>query len=76
MVEIKDEDILHVFKLGEKTPKDLVLHGILRNKGITSVVFERNSGEPYTGFLERSIIDFSNLGDNQVQFLRDKGYNI
>ena len=44
MVEIKDKDILEVFKLGEKNPKDIVFHGVQRQSGKTVVIYERNSG--------------------------------
>ena len=76
MVEIKDQDILEAFKLGDKNSGEKVLHGILRYAGKTLVVFERNSGEPYTGFLEKSIFDLSSLNEKQVQFLKSKGYEV
>lgn len=76
MVEIKDKDILDVFKLEEKNPKDVVFHGVLRQSGKTLIVYERNSGEQYSGFQERSPFDLTKLSDNQLQFLKDKGYEI
>lgn len=76
MVEIKDKDILEVFKLGEKNPKDIVFHGVQRQFGKTVVIYERNSGEQYSGFQERSLFDLSKLSKNQIQFLKDKGYEI
>lgn len=76
MVEIKDQDILEAFKLGDKNSGEKVLHGILRYAGKILVVFERNSGEPYTGFLEKSIFDPNSLNENQIQFLKNKGYEI
>jgi hypothetical protein len=76
MVEIKDQDILEAFKLGDKNSGEKVLHGILRYAGKILVVFERNSGEPYTGFLEKSIFDPNSLNEKQIQFLKNKGYEI
>ena len=76
MVEIKDRDILEVFKLGEKNHKNLVFHGVLRQSGKVTVVYERNSGEPYSGFQERSDFKISDLSEKQLQFLKDKGYEI
>lgn len=74
MVEIKDQDILEAFKLGDRNSGEKVLHGILRYSGKILVVFERNSGEPYTGFLEKSIFDINSLNEKQIQFLKSKGY--
>jgi hypothetical protein len=76
MVEIKDQDILEAFKLEDKNSGEKVLHGILRYAGKILVVFERNSGEPYTGFLEKSIFDPNSLNEKQIQFLKNKGYEI
>ena len=76
MAEIKDQDILEVFKLGEKNPGDRVFHGVLRQQGRIEVVYERNSGEPYSGFQEKSIFDLSKLSEKQIQFLKGKGYEI
>jgi hypothetical protein len=76
MVEIKDKDILEAFKLGEKIPGDKVFHGILRKKGRIEVVYERNSGEPYSGFLEKSMFNLTDLSERQIQFLKEKGYEI
>ena len=76
MVEIKDQDILEAFKLGDRNSGEKVLHGILRYEGKILVVFERNSGEPYTGFLEKSVFDLRTLNENQFQFLRSKGYEL
>lgn len=74
MVEIKDQDILEAFKLEEKSPGDKVLHGVLRHSGTIAVVYERNSGEPYSGFLEKSTFDPFNLTEKQIHFLKNKGY--
>jgi hypothetical protein len=76
MVEIKDQDILEVFKLGEKNSGDKVFHGVLRQYGRIEVIYERNSGEPYSGFQERSLFDLSKLSEKQIQFLKEKGYEI
>lgn len=76
MGEIKDQDVLEAFKLGDKNPGEKVLHGVRRYEGKILVVFERNSGEPYTGFLEKSVFDLSSLNPKQFQFLRSKGYEI
>ena len=76
MGEIKDQDILEAFKLGDKNSGEKVLHGVLRYEGKILVVFERNSGEPYTGFLEKSVFDPRTLNEKQFQFLRSKGYEI
>lgn len=76
MVEIKDQDILAVFKLGEKNPGDKVLHGVMRQEGKITIVYERNEGEAYTGFLEKSVFDLSKLSETQINFLRKKGYEI
>jgi len=75
-VEIKDQDILEVFKLGEKIPGEKVFHGVQRKGGRVLVVFERNSGEPYTGFLENSPFDLRNLTLKQIDFLKSKGYEL
>jgi len=76
MVEIKDKDILDVFKMGEKNPNNIVFHGVVRQSGKTVVVYERNLGEQYTGFPERSTFDLAKLSTHQIQFLKDKGYDI
>lgn len=76
MVEIKDQDVLEAFKLGDRNSGEKVLHGVLRYPGKILVVFERNSGEPYSGFLEKSVFDLGSLSEKQAQFLRNKGYEI
>ena len=76
MVEIKDKDILEAFKLGEKNPKDIVFHGVLRQAGKVIVFYERNSGEPYSGFQEKANFDLAKLSEKQIQFLKGKGYEI
>jgi hypothetical protein len=76
MREIKDKDILEVFKLGEKNPGDKVFHGVLRQEGKIMIVYERNGGEPYSGFQEKFIFDITKLSEKQLQYLRDKGYEL
>lgn len=76
MVKIKDRDILDAFKIEEKNPNEKVFHGILRNEDQTFIVFERNSGDSYTGFLEKLKFDLSSLSSSQIEFLKSKGYEI
>jgi len=40
------------------------------------IVYERNGGEQYSGFQERLIFDPSKLSGKQIQFLREKGYDL
>jgi hypothetical protein len=76
MVEIKDKDILEVHKLEDKSSGDKTFHGVLRQGEKIMVVYERNSGDPYSGFQEKSDFDISKLTEKQLNFLRDKGYEI
>jgi hypothetical protein len=76
MVEIKDKDILEVYKLEDKNYKDKAFHGVLRQGGKIMVVYERNSGDPYSGFQEKSDFNISKLTEKQLNFLRDRGYEI
>ena len=74
MVEIKDEDILAAFKLGEKDPEDKILHGVLRKKGGNFVIYERKTDPGYSGFLDKSLFDLSSLSPVQIEYLTKKGY--
>ena len=76
MVEIKDEDILAVFKLGEKDPDDKILHGVLRKKNGNFVIYERKSDSGYSGFLGKSLFDLSSLSSTQIEYLVKKGYSL
>jgi len=75
MMDIKDEDILEVFKLEDKNSSDKVFHGVLRQGGKIVVVYERNSGGYYSGFQEKSVFDPSKLSEVQIKFLKGRGYN-
>jgi hypothetical protein len=74
MVEIKDQDILEVFKLEEKSLEDKFFHGVLRGKGTILIVYEKNSGNSCSGFLEKTIFNLSDLTEKQILFLQGKGY--
>jgi hypothetical protein len=76
MVEIKDLDILEMFKLGDSNPSDKVFHGIQRRDNEIIVLFERETSGSYTGFLEKTKIDLNFLNQNQIEFLKCKGYEI
>jgi hypothetical protein len=76
MVEIKDKDILEAFKIGENPSDDKVIHGVVRDSKGTLIVYERNKGEAYSGFLEKSRFDLSTLNEMQIDFLKGKGYEI
>ncbi len=76
MKEIKDQDILEAFKLGDKDSDDKILHGVMRKDGRVMVVFERKSDQGYSGFLSKSNFDLSNLSQVQLTYLEGKGYNL
>ena len=76
MKEIKDQDILEAFKLGDKDSDDKILHGVTRKDGRIMVVFERKSDQGYSGFLSKSNFDLSNLSQVQLTYLEGKGYNL
>lgn len=76
MVEIKDRDLLEVFKLGDSNPFDKVLHGIQRRGDEIMILFEREADGSYTGFLEKLKLDLNSLNQDQIQFLKSKGYEI
>ena len=76
MKEIKDQDILEAFKLGDKDSDDKILHGVMRKDGRIMVVFERKSDQGYSGFLSKSNFDLSNLSQVQRTYLENKGYTI
>lgn len=76
MKEIKDQDILEAFKLGDKDSDDKILHGVARKDGRIMVVFERKSDQGYSGFLSKSNFDLSNLSQVQLTYLEGKGYNL
>ncbi len=76
MKEIKDQDILEAFKLGDKDSDDKILHGVMRQEGKTVVVFERKSDQGYSGFLSKSNFDLSNLSQVQLNYLESRGYSI
>ena len=48
MKEIKDQDILEAFKLGDKDPEDKIFHGVERKDGMITVVFEKKSDQGYS----------------------------
>jgi len=76
MKEIKDQDILETFKLGDKDSDDKILHGVMRQEGKMVVVFERKSDQGYSGFLSKSNFDLSNLSPVQLSYLESRGYSI
>jgi hypothetical protein len=76
MKEIKDQDILEAFKLGDKDSDDKILHGVMRQEGKMVVVFERKSDQGYSGFLSKSNFDLSNLSQVQLNYLESRGYSI
>jgi hypothetical protein len=76
MEEIKDQDILEAFKLGDKDSDDKILHGVMRQEGKMVVVFERKSDQGYSGFLSKSNFDLSNLSQVQLNYLESRGYSI
>ena len=76
MVEIKDEDILAAFKLGEKDPEDKILHGVLRKEDGNFVIYERKADPGYSGFLGKSLFDLSSLSPAQIEYLTKKGYSL
>jgi hypothetical protein len=76
MKEIKDQDILEAFKLGDKDSDDKILHGVMRKDGRIMVVFERKSDQGYSGFLSKSNFDLSNLSQVQLTYLENRGYTL
>ena len=76
MAEIKDEDILEAFKLGEKDPEDKILHGVLRKNNGNFVIYERKADPGYSGFLGKSLFDLSSLSPTQIEYLTKKGYSL
>ncbi len=76
MKEIKDQDILEAFKLGDKDSDDKILHGVMRKDGRIMVVFERKSDQGYSGFLSKSNFDLSNLSQAQLTYLENRGYTL
>jgi hypothetical protein len=76
--EIEDREIMDLFILGSKDPKEKILHGVSRREGKISVMFERKSSLGYTGFLEKETLDLTsgNLVPLQIKYLEDKGYSI
>ena len=76
--EIEDREIMDLFVLGVKDPKEKILHGVSRRDGKISVMFERKSSMGYSGFLEKETLYLTseNLTPLQVKYLEDKGYSI
>jgi len=76
--EIEDREIIDLFILGAKNPKEKILHGVSRRDGKISVMFERESSMGYTGFLEKETLNLSaeDLDPIQIKYLEDKGYSI
>lgn len=76
--EIEDREIMDLFILGVKNPKEKILHGVSRKDGKISVLFERESSMGYTGFLEKETLNLTlgNLKPLQIKYLEDKGYSI
>jgi hypothetical protein len=76
--EIEDREIMDLFILGSKDPKEKILHGVSRRDGKISIMFERKSSMGYTGFLEKETLDLTsgNLVPLQLKYLEDKGYSI
>jgi hypothetical protein len=75
MKEIKDQDILEAFKLGDKDSDDKIFHGVMRQEGKIVVVFERKSDQGYSGFLSKTNFDLSNLNQSQLTYLKSRGYS-
>lgn len=76
--EIEDREIMDLFVLGVKDPKEKILHGVSRRDGKISIMFERKSSMGYTGFLEKETLDLTSmdLKPLQIKYLEDKGYSI
>ncbi len=75
MSEIKDEDILAAFKLGEKDPYDKILHGVQKKKTGNFVIYEIKTDNE-SGFLGKSLFDLSSLNPTQIEYLTNKGYSL
>jgi hypothetical protein len=76
MKEIKDQDILEAFKLGDKDPEDKIFHGVVRKDGRITVVFEKKSDQGYSGFPGKENFDFSSLNSDQRTYLESRGYSL
>jgi len=76
MKEIKDQDILEAFKLGDKDPEDKIFHGVVRKDGRITVVFEKKSDQGYSGFTGKANFDFSSLNSDQRTYLESRGYSL
>jgi hypothetical protein len=76
--EIEAREIMDLFILGSKDPKEKILHGVSRREGKISVMFERKSSMGYTGFLEKETLSLTpgKLEPLQIKYLEDKGYSI
>lgn len=76
--EIEDREIMDLFILGAKDPKEKILHGVSRKDGKISVLFERRNYMGYTGFLEKETLNLTagKLEPLQIKYLEDKGYSI
>jgi hypothetical protein len=76
--EIEDREIMDLFILGSKDPKEKILHGVSRREGKISVMFERKSSMGYTGFLEKETLSLTpgKLEPLQIKYLEDTGYSI
>jgi hypothetical protein len=74
--EIKDEDLIEVFLLGDKHRGDKLVHGVLRKNGEVIVIFERLEAGGYSGFPEKYRFKFSSLNEIQINYLKDKGYSL
>lgn len=72
--EIRDEEIIETFLLGDQNRAEKVIHGILRKNDEVIVIFERLGSGGYSGFSEKSHLKFSSLNDKQVNYLKSKGY--
>jgi hypothetical protein len=74
--EIKDEDLIEVFLLGDKHRKDKLVHGVLRKNEEVIVIFERREAGGYSGFPEKYSFKLSSLNEIQMNYLKDKGYSL
>jgi hypothetical protein len=74
--EIKDEDLIEAFLLGDKHRGDKLVHGVLRKNGEVIVIFERLEAGGYSGFPEKSHLKLSSLNEVQTIYLREKGYSL
>jgi hypothetical protein len=73
--DIKDEEILSLINLNPSLTRDKTFQGSLRKDGKIFLYFE-NSSVPLYGFLEKKVLSFSDLNEDQISYLKEKGYSI